>query len=89
LALPRSIRKVELLSVPQSSISYLLNIGTGISSTQLHNHPENFRTIKLIFFQSPCLVFDGGRRGRAAKRSKATVLTRCWHYLDSNMTTTA
>jgi hypothetical protein len=42
--------EVELLSVPQSSISYLINIGTSISSTQLHNHPENFRRIELVFF---------------------------------------
>jgi hypothetical protein len=35
------------------------------------------------------LVYDGGRGRRAAKQSRATVLTRRWQHIDSNMMTTA
>ncbi len=83
----RAASEVELASVPQSSISYLISIGTGISSTQLHNQP--FRTIKLVFFRLPRLVFDGSRGRRAAKRSRATELIQRWQHLDSNMTMAA
>ncbi len=45
----------ELLSVPQLSFSYLINIGTGIYTTQLGNQTKNLRAIKKIFVRLLCL----------------------------------
>jgi hypothetical protein len=61
--------EVELLSVPQSSISYLINIQTGISPTQLHNTPRISE--QLSSYYSDCLawslmVVEGGGQQREA-----------------------
>jgi hypothetical protein len=53
--------EVEPSLVPQSSVSYMINVGTGIYLTQFHNHPKNLRTVECIFIGVPCLVFDLGR----------------------------
>ncbi len=38
--------EVEPSLVPQLSMSYMINIGTGIYLTQFHNHPKNLRTVE-------------------------------------------
>jgi hypothetical protein len=68
--------EVEPSLVPQSSVSYMINIGTGIYLTQFHNHPKNLRTMEHLFIRCPCLVFDCGRGQWAANRSRATAWTQ-------------
>jgi hypothetical protein len=66
--------EAEPPSVPQSFISFLINIGTSIYPTQPHNQPEPLRTIEQchqVSIRLPCLVLDCGRGRRAAKRSRA------------------
>jgi hypothetical protein len=46
--------EVEPSLVPQSSMSYMINIETGIYLTQFHNHPKNLRTVERIFIRVPC-----------------------------------
>ena len=65
---PKAASKVEP-SVAQSSVPYLINVGTGIFSTQPHQL-LNFRMFKhLIRLQ--CIVFDRGRGTRwVARRNR-------------------
>ncbi len=68
--------EVEPSLVPQSSISYMINIGTGISFTRFHTQPKNLRTMKCLFMTSPYLMSDHGRWKGAANRSRATMRTQ-------------
>ncbi len=68
--------EVEPSLVPQSSMSYMIKIGTSIYFTQFHNPPKNLRTVEHLFIRLPCLVFDCGRGQRAANRSRAMVVTQ-------------
>jgi hypothetical protein len=62
--------EVELSLVLQSSMYYMINIGTSVYFTKFHNHPKNLRTVERLFIRLPCFVFDHGRGQQAANRSR-------------------
>ena len=65
---PKAASKVERL-VAQSPVPYLINIGTGTSSTQPHQELLNFRMLEHLI-RLRCIVFDRGKGWWMARRNR-------------------